>query len=154
MITLLGSLLGFLGSAFPEMLKVYRDSRDQAHELAILDRQMQMMVQGHQQRVEEIEVQADAGVAKALYRHARPVGIRWIDGMAGTVRPVITYAFFLLYAVVKLSQWFIVRDVMGSNWAEAISNIWHMEDQALFATVISFWFGQRMLLKSRQGWNK
>ncbi len=154
MITLLGSLLGFFSSAFPDLLKAYRDHQDRAHELAILDRQMEMMLKGHQQRLEEIEVQADAGVAKALYRHARQTGVKWVDALAGSVRPVITYSFFLLYTAVKVAQWVIVREVMGNNWAEALNHIWHMEDQALFATVISFWFGQRMLLKSRQGLNK
>lgn len=36
MLTLLGSLLGFLGSTFPEFLKLFRDSQDRKHELAIL----------------------------------------------------------------------------------------------------------------------
>lgn len=38
MLTLLGSLLGFLNSTFPEFLKLFRDSQDRKHELAILDR--------------------------------------------------------------------------------------------------------------------
>ena len=41
MLTLLGSLLGFLSSTFPEFLKLFRDSQDRKHELAILDRQME-----------------------------------------------------------------------------------------------------------------
>ena len=41
MLTLLGSLLGFISSTFPEFLKLFRDSQDRKHELAILDRQME-----------------------------------------------------------------------------------------------------------------
>ncbi len=154
MITLLGSLLGFFSSAFPDLLRVYRDQKDREHELAVMDRQVDMMQQGHQQRLEEIQVHADAGVAKALYQHAQPTGVKWVDAMAGTVRPVITYAFFLLYAAVKVAQWVIVREAVNNSWVEALNNVWHMEDQALFATVMSFWFGQRMLLKARQAWHK
>jgi hypothetical protein len=152
MITILGALLGFLGSAFPEVLKTYRDQKDRQHELQILDRQYDMMKSGHRQRLEEIQIQADAVTAKALYAHARPTGVRWVDALAGSVRPVITYSFFLLYAVMKYSQWAIVYHILGSyDWREAFLNIWHMEDQALFATVISFWFGQRMLEKMNTG---
>lgn len=150
MITFLGSLLGFLGSAFPELLKTYRDQKDRLHELAILDRQMQMLQQGHQARLEEINAHTDATVERALYNHARPTGVRWVDAMAGTVRPIITYAFFILYAILKYSQLMIAKETLGpGQWPEAFLNIWHLEDQALFATVVSFWFGQRMLQKVR-----
>jgi hypothetical protein len=151
LITFLGSLLGFIGSAFPEFLRVYRDQKDRAHELQILDRQMQMIQQGHQFRLEEINAQADASATTALYSHAKATGVQWVDAMAGTVRPVITYAFFLLYALMKCSQWTIAKSMAAyDQWAEAFVNIWHIEDQALFATVISFWFGQRMLQKARE----
>ena len=59
MLTLLGSLLGFATSAFPDLLALLRDRQDRMHELAILDRQMEQAKLGHQQRLEEIEVQAD-----------------------------------------------------------------------------------------------
>ncbi len=155
MITILGSLLGFLGSIFPEVLKVYRDGRDRQHELDILDRQAIMIGKNHKYRLEEIQVQADAITAKALYAHAKPTGVGWVDAMAGTVRPVITYAFFLLYAVMKYSQWAIVYHTLGSShWHEAFISTWHIEDQALFATVISFWFGQRMMEKVKARYGK
>ena len=56
MLTLLGSLLGFLSSTFPEFLKLFRDSQDRKHELAILDRQMEQQRLGHSQRLEEIRL--------------------------------------------------------------------------------------------------
>lgn len=152
MVTFLGSLLGFIGSAFPEFLKVYRDNKDRQHELMIMDRQMKMMQQGHQNRLAEIQINADSVVAKALYNHAKPTGVIWVDAMAGTVRPILTYAFFMLYAAMKYCQWSLMGDMLGAGMeAEAFLNIWHIEDQALFATVVSFWFGQRMLHKANQG---
>lgn len=147
MITLIGSLLGFLSSSFPDLLKVYRDRTDRIHELAILDRQMEMMRQGHHQRLEEIQIQANAIEAQALYQHARASGVKWVDALAGTVRPIITYAFFALYTLVKIAQWFLVYQVLEQQWAPAMVQVWNGEDQALFATVVAFWFGHRMLTK-------
>lgn len=147
MITLIGSLLGFLTSAFPDLLKLHRDRTDRIHELAILDRQMEMMRQGHHHRLEEIQIQANATESQALYQHARASGVTWVDALAGTVRPVITYAFFALYTLVKIAQWFLVYHVLEKQWAHALVQIWGDEDQALFATVIAFWFGHRMLSK-------
>jgi hypothetical protein len=59
MLTLLGSLLGFISSAFPDLLKIWQDKQDRKHELSILDRQMDQMRLGHNQRLEEISVNAD-----------------------------------------------------------------------------------------------
>lgn len=67
MLTLLGSLLGFLSSTFPEILKLFRDSQDRKHELAILDRQMEQQRLGNSQRLEEIQIAADVAESQALF---------------------------------------------------------------------------------------
>ena len=36
MVTLLGSLIGFISAAFPDLLKIWRDTADRKHELTIL----------------------------------------------------------------------------------------------------------------------
>jgi hypothetical protein len=149
MLTLIGSLLGFVSSLFPDLLKLFRERQDRRHELAIMDRQMEMMRSGHQQRLEEIQVQADIAESQALYKSAVPTGVKWVDALAGTVRPVITYAFFALFAAVKGSALYVLIAVEGMLLAQALPQIWDPETQALFAAVMSFWFGQRALAKAR-----
>ncbi|MGB1539349.1 MAG: hypothetical protein ACPG80_00155 [Rickettsiales bacterium] len=139
MITLLGSLLGFLGAAFPEILKIYRDKADKAHELSILDRQMELQREGHLQRLEAISMEADIAETKAIYRTYN-TKIRWVDALNGTVRPVLAYAFFFLYVYVKFQQ------AVHTPWL-----IWQEDDQAIFAGIISFYYGQRAMQKF---WNK
>ena len=151
MLTLLGSLLGFVTSAFPDLLGLFRDHQDRNHELAILDRQMEQMKLGHQQRLEEVEIQADIAESKALYRHDKPVGVAWVDALRATVRPVITYAFFMLFASVKGSALYVLIVMEGLLLDEALPRIWDPETQALFAAVMSFWFGSRALTKLRGG---
>lgn len=140
MTALLGSLLGFLGAALPDVLKLVRDKVDREHELAIMDRQMAMQQDGHHQRLEEIGTQADIAESRALYR-TYYTGIRWVDALNGTVRPVLAYAFFLLYASVKLAQF----------EALAFQQLWTENDQMIFAGIISFYFGQRAMRKIREG---
>lgn len=149
MLTLLGSLLGFLSSAFPDFLKLWRDHSDRKHELAILDRQMEAQRQGHTQRLEEIQVQADIAESKALYSHAsQPSGVRWVEALRASVRPILTYAFFALFATVKISALLNLLD-SGAPITDSLIAIWDIETQALFAAVMSFWFGQRALSKFR-----
>ena len=140
MITLLGSLIGFIGAAFPDLLKLFRDAQDRKHELRILEMQMEQQRQGHAQRLEEVSIQADIAESKALYKTYN-TGIRWVDGLNGTVRPVIAYSFFILYASVKVMQF-----SADLPWL-----LWNEEDQAIFAGIISFYFGQRAMSKLRGG---
>lgn len=152
MLTLLGSLLGFITSAFPQLLGLIRDWQDRKHELAILDRQMEMQKLGHTQRLEEIAVAADIAESQALYQHdAQPSNVKWVDGLRSSVRPMITYAFFLLFAAVKGSGLYLLIAVEGLVLAEALPRIWDDETAALFAAVVSFWFGARSLAKAREG---
>ena len=140
MITLLGSLLGFFGAAFPDILKLFKDSADRKHELAILQMQIEQQKQGQAARLEEIYVEADIAESRALYK-TYSTGIRWVDALNGTVRPVVTYCFFILYSAVKFMQY--SADLPWLLWTE--------EDQAIFSGIISFYFGQRAMAKVRGG---
>ena len=148
MVTLLGSLIGFISAAFPDLLKIWRDAADRKHELTILRMQMEQAAQGHQQRLEEINTQADIAESKALYKTYYS-GIRWVDALNGTVRPVLAYAFFLLYFTIKCMQFAMVD--LGNPLPWHMDMLWSVEDQAIFAGIISFYFGQRAMSKVRSG---
>ena len=150
MLTLLGSLLGFISSTFPDLLKFWQDKQDRKHELQILDRQMEQMRLGHTQRLDEIAINADVSQSLALYKHdSQPSGVTWVDGLRASVRPMITYGFFILFAWVKLSAVVLLMNQGGLSINEALVQIWDGETQALFAGILSFWFGSRSLAKRR-----
>ncbi|MBN9564874.1 MAG: hypothetical protein J0G29_02080 [Alphaproteobacteria bacterium] len=149
MLALCGALLGFLSSAMPEIMRFINQHRDRLQELAIMDRQMEFSKLGHAHRLEEIRLTSESNEQIALIQSQRRVKVKWVDGLAGSVRPVITYAFFGLYAAVKLASWY--SWVAGSNvpTVTALIHIWSGEDEALFAAVMSFWFGHRALNRKR-----
>ena len=150
MLTLLGSLLGFISSTFPDLLKLWQDKQDRKHELQILDRQMEQMRLGHNQRLDEIAINADVSQSLALYKHdSQPSGVTWVDDLRASVSKIITYGFFILFAWVKLSAVVLLMNQDGLNINEALIQIWDAETQALFAGILSFWFGTRSLAKRR-----
>ncbi len=155
MLTLLGSLLGFLGSMFPEFLKFFQSKVDNVHELQILDRQIEMMKMRHTHHLEEIRQQENVEEIRSLYNYPRPVGILWVDILSGSVRPVVTYGFFCLYFFLKVME--VIGFLQASDalpWSEALDKIWHEEDHALLAAVMSFWFGHRALKQKPFGWTR
>lgn len=145
MVTLLSALAGFLSAAFPDLLKLFRDHQDRQHELKILQLQLQQQAQGHAQRLGEIHAQADTAEIQAIYQTYR-TQIEWVDALNGTVRPVLAYAFFLLYAIVKITQ-FALLPQLPLPWQ--VQMLWGVEDQAIFASIISFYYGQRAMSKLR-----
>jgi hypothetical protein len=146
MLTLLGSLLGFLGSAFPQILKLFQEAHDRRHELAILNLQMEQQRQGHQQRLEEIQRDGDIKQSLALYQHdSQPAGYKWVEALRASVRPVLTYAFFLLFAAVKIAALTALLAEQHISLTDALPILWDAETQALFAAIMTFWFGQRAM---------
>ena len=137
MLTLLSTLIGFIASLAPELFKFFGRKQDNAHEIAVLEKQIEAQKAIGQQRIEEVRVTAESAEAVALYHHAsRPTGSKWFDMLNASVRPIITYAFFLLFCGVKIHQMMTVGAV-----------VWDDETAALFGATLGFWFGHRSLKK-------
>jgi len=142
MLALLGSLLGFAGSLLPDILATFRDKKDKAHELAILRLQMEMAEKKRSNRLEEIRAAADASESQYIYKFAAKSGSPAMDALSTSVRPVLSYAFFFLYASLKIST-FLLLYRSSHNFAVSAIQVWSEEDQAIFCAIISFWFGHR-----------
>ena len=146
-VTLFASLIGFVGSVVPDIFKAINDRRDKAHELAIMDRQIRLQEQGIYQKLEEIEINAANSELKILHKNYKS-GIVWIDMINALVRPILAYSFFVLYASVKYMQFAAIEKI--GNWPMIYEVFWTLEDQAIFSGIISFYFGQRAMLRRMQ----
>ena len=153
MIALLGSLLGFFSGFVPELLKIWNDRSDKKHELMLMQKQIEATEHTNKYKLEAINVESDIREKEALYKHdSKPSGIGWIDGLRASVRPVITYSFFILFAAVKVTILIGAMRVydhmgMGVAFIEAMPLIWDSKTEVLFAAIISFWFGSRAINK-------
>jgi len=168
MIALLSALLGFLSSAVPDFMKLYRDQRDHAHELQVLKLQMEharaLQQAGYAEdaheralRLEAIQMEAQRAEGAALNTRLREqlTGIHWVDALAGSVRPILTYGFFLLYVGVKIAQFSLLQEptlpwLKPVGVAEALVMVWNEEDVAIFSAIMAFWFGSRIMRQGRR----
>src|SRR5262245_38089536 len=137
MMTIIGAVLGLFTSALPTILKLFQAKEDHKHELAVMQLQIQAQQAQSQQRLEEIRAQSDAALDQAVYQFAAPGKTTWADKLAVSVRPVITYAFFLEYALLKAGQFFTLYHVVDgvSAW-QVLLQVWGDADMALFSTII------------------
>lgn len=136
MLTLLGSLLGFFGSTLPDIFKLIRDRSDKKHELAVMALQMQATREGNQAKLDAIETEAFNNRVSAETKRDEKASQFFIN-LNASVRPVITYCIFFLYAGVKVA-------IIYGGYSD---KIWDEEDSAMLAGVFSFYFGQRGMAK-------
>lgn len=146
MITLLASLAGFISSLIPEIMKYFVDKNDKNHELRILEYQLKIQESKMNNHLEEIIAVQNANEAQAIYKTYK-TGISWVDALNGTVRPVLAYAFFFIYVFIKFLQYKLIMSV--SEISDIVEILWSIDDQAIFAGIISFYFGQRAVARVR-----
>ena len=150
MLTIIGAIVGLLGSLAPELLKFFNNKEDHKFQKEMAALQMEELKIRGEIDLTKINAQADIESEKALYEHSKlpRTGWKYIDGLisfyTGTVRPTITYLFMGTYILVKYGVYMSYTQ-SGYTWQQAVAMVWSGEDFAIFATIMGFWFGGRFL---------
>ncbi len=151
MLSILGSLLGFASSAVPAITDSFARKQDNKHELDKMKMMAELRSAGYDHDLKAYEAMGADKEHDRLIQHDIAInqssGI--IAGLQKSVRPVITYAFFILFATIEIV---LLMEALekGTDFAEAIQLLWDDETKAIFAAIISFWFGSRAIDKARR----
>ena len=156
MLSLVGSILGFGTSFLPTLLGFFEQGQKNRHQLKLLDAQAKHAEVLSQLKLEELDAAADVEESRSIYEHAAQLArsnkSSFISALQASVRPVVTYFFFILFATIKgLAVYVAVQE--GDDVSQAILASWDEETKILFSTVISFWFGQRGMKSIRKARN-
>jgi len=156
MLTLLSTLIGFLSSGLPKILDFFQDKSDKKHELALAqmqtERELNLAEIGYQaqQKVEEIkleqtQVEGFYAERQSLYQHDIEIGkgaAQWVINMRAMVRPTITFGLFALLVIVDIAG-IAYAWSHGADFKVMMDTVWDDETQAIWASIISFWFGSQ-----------
>jgi hypothetical protein len=151
MMSLLGSLLGFGTSFLPEVLNFFKANQEHKQKLETMKMQAELMEKQSALKLQELDKQADIAETKGIYEHDKSIDSGgFVNSLRGSVRPVITYAFFAMFAATEVV---IIVKVLetGGDWKDAVQLMWTPETQGLFAAIMSFWFGNRAVSKYYKG---
>lgn len=156
-LSLLGMLGGGLMRLLPEVFAFLNKKTDNAHELAMLDRQAALEQTRSAMRQQEIAAQGQAdlnvaemnALAEALKGQMQVTGNRVVDTLNFLVRPMTTYYLLFLYGLSKLAMYMLAVQHGVSGW-EAILKLYDAEDRAMLSGVVGFWFISRSIEKARQ----
>lgn len=150
MLSLLGTLLGFGTSIVPEILGYFKQRQANQQQLDMLQAKAQYAAQLSELKLKELDVEAEITETKGLYEHDQSLDSgTFVNGLRGSVRPVLTYLFFVMFATVKGTLLFAAVQDPAVNFETAILMIWDGETQAIFSAIIAFWFGNRAMSKAR-----
>lgn len=147
--SLLGGIFGGLLRLAPEVLKFLDKKNERAHELAMLNVEVEIV----KHKVQAEMYRADAAMAtsamdavsealKGQAEMAKAAG-KFIAGISAAVRPVVTYWFTALYSFVKIGSMYIAYQA-NASFNEIMSIAWTEQDWAIFSMILSFWFVGRV----------
>lgn len=140
MLSLIGAVLGFGTSFLPRVLDFFQKKRDQAHELEMVKAQTDAQIKLEGARLLAINVDADIRETEALHSEQTKITLKaspWMVNLNASVRPVLTYLFFLEF--VSLT-WLLAFGMIDDG---LYMTVWNNEIQAIWASVVCFWFGSR-----------
>lgn len=147
----LGSLLGFSGSVVPAITDHFKQKNEQKFELEKMKTMAELRKAGFDHELKAFEAQASDKEHDRLIQHDISInqGTGFIAALQKSVRPVITYCFFGLFAVIEIT---LLMEALekGTDFAEAVHILWDDDTKAIFAAIISFWFGSRAIDKTRR----
>lgn len=151
MLSIIGSLLGFASSTAPAIMDHFASKEDRKHELNKMRAMADMRKEGAELDMQFYERMGADKEHQRLIDHDVSInkGTGIIAGLQKSVRPVITYAFFGLFATIEIT---LLMEALekGTDFSEAIQLLWDEDTKAIFAAIISFWFGSRAVEKARK----
>ena len=147
MMTIIGSLLGFGTSFLPEVLNYFKRGQEQKYELQRMQMEMELMAKRSELNIAELDKEAEIKETEGLYKHDNVDAGGFINALRGSVRPIITYAFFGLFVAIKVTALLSLINQSGVSLNMALDTIWDDQTAGLFAAIMSFWFGNRAVSK-------
>ena len=148
--SLLGTALGFGTSIIPEVLGYFKQKQANEQEILLLEAKAKYADKLSELKIKELDAEADIAETKGIYEHDRSIDAGgFVNALRGSVRPVLTYAFFLLFATIKGVTLYSMVSTQGMDLSAGLVAIWDPETSVIFSSIIAFWFGSRSMSKVR-----
>lgn len=147
MITIISMVFGILGSLLPSLIRLLEKKMEFQYEIKLTELKIEAATKGLEMAVQVEDLKSLVQEGSNLRDHDMYIdGGQFINTLRASVRPVITYTFFIFFIVIKCLA-FLVMINQGLPAKEAILTIWDVYTVSLFSTILAFWFGARALSK-------
>jgi hypothetical protein len=155
----LGGLLRFV----PELFKMFTEKADREHEFRMTQLQLQIDQARATQQIDLVHAQGDEASHAAemqayieALKPPAPSGVKWVDALNASVRPVITYWWMLLLTLYKAIVFviasievYVALQTVKTMADTFIDKVWTDQDAAILSMILGFWFVDRAIRKYR-----
>lgn len=166
MLELLSLICGGVFRMLPSMLDLIHKKDDNAHALALIDKQIELAKSQSENKRQEIADQTAADVAtlaaqtdaaseqayaqsmvEALKGQNAPTGVAWVDALSASVRPVLTYWWCLLLYTSAKAIYVVVAFQSDADIDQFARILLTDFDHSVIGSILGFWFVDRALRK-------
>lgn len=147
MLTVFSSLIGMILGFVPSVIKVYEKNQDNKYNLELTKLRIDAATKNIQLEKDTALIKTNSDTQQAALEHDSDIDTSsWIGIFRASVRPVITYFFFFAFIG---SKGLIMVVMLNRNIDTSIilNTVWDDVSLSIFATIISFWFGNRAMEK-------
>lgn len=149
MMAALAAIFGFLSSVAPMAIQLFTLKENNAQAIRLEQLRQQGQREAIAGQVDIANTQADVRQADHIYDFASGAsGYRWVDALAVVIRPYITWVFFHFYLLMKAAL-FVYAVNRGYDLGQLVKLLWDETDAAIFAAIIGFWFGNRIIMRTQ-----
>ena len=135
---ILGSILGFGSSIAPAITDHFKTKKAMEFELKKMEKMAELRKAGYDHEIQQFREMGLHKEQQALIEHdiAITKGTGFISGLQKSVRPVITYCFFGLFAAIEFT---LLQETLnnGTPLAEALNTLWDDDTKAIFAAIMA-----------------
>lgn len=152
MLSLIASALGFITGFAPKLMDYFQDKQDKAHELAMVDKQIEAQERVATVRLEEVNVDADIRDQESVRNHdvaLLKVASKKLANLSSSIRPIVTYLFVIEYLIITAGIAYLT--LTGEKITiETLRSLLDEEFMAILSSILSFWFSSREV-RRREG---
>lgn len=150
MLALLSPLFGIVGSLLPSIVRIFERKQEIKYEIELTKIKLDAAERQADLQYSIEMVKSDSQLRQSALDHDKSIdGGKYINALRASIRPVITYTFFLLFVAVKVAAAYVMLST-GQSVPEMLKAVWDVETMSLFSTIIAFWFGSRVMEKQQQ----
>ena len=152
---ILGAVIGLVSSFIPELINIFKSRQEHKQEMEMLRMQIEAQKEITAMQIEQAKALSQIELDKQIYQYApitdiKPTGTWWIDAIQvvmnaynQSVRPTITYILIGCWLALKFAMW-----QQAGGTLQAIPAIWGEYESDFVSAVITFWFGNRAMMRT------
>ncbi len=143
-ITTLSTIIGGLIGIIPSFISYLEKSKQYEYQIEVIKLQSQADAKTLELQAEIAKIQSEAESDTAIhgYDDSGTVGDGFVAALRASVRPVITYSFFFMFALAKFTV-AVGLFRSGLNITDISQQIFDDTSMTFFGTIMGFWFGTR-----------